>query len=82
MTSIENQSQQNRRLRRTWPFRRHRAIVNEDTNCKNDFDAEVDLTHHDSLKTIFMTDSSKIIQISERNISQNSTPKMTSMNAG
>jgi hypothetical protein len=85
MTSIENQPQQNRRLR-TWPFRRHRTVLNEDTNrkvgCKINLDSELDLRHRDSLRSIFMTDASKMIHVSERNIYQNLTPTMTSMNTG
>jgi len=83
MDSTENHPQQNRRLR-TWPFRRRRTVLNRNTNekfdCKSNYDSELDLTRHESLKSIFMTDSSKTIQVSERSISQYSTTM--SMNTG
>ncbi len=75
MDFSENQPVQNRRLR-TWPFRRHRT-VNGSTNGKIDrkinYDSEHDLTRRESLGSIFMTDSSKTIQISEQDIFQDST---------
>jgi hypothetical protein len=75
MDFSENQSPQNRRLK-TWPFRRRRT-VNGSTNGKIDhkinYDSELDLTRHESLRSIFMTDSSKTIQISERDIFQDTT---------
>ncbi|CAF0793206.1 unnamed protein product [Rotaria sordida] len=83
MAFTANQSQFNRRFR-TWPFRGHRTILNGNTHGKNDrninYDSELDLTRHESLRSIFMTDSSKTIEISEENIFQNSstTPINTS----
>ena len=66
MAFEDNQSQVNRRLR-TWPFRRHRPTHNENTDGKVDrkinYDFELDLTRHESLRSIFMTDSSKTIEI-------------------
>jgi hypothetical protein len=83
MAFDENETQQNRRLR-TWPFRRRRTVVNEHTNDKIDhkisYDSEINVTRHESLRSIFMTDSSKTIQISEHNISEDSP--MISMNNG
>jgi hypothetical protein len=80
MASIENQSPQNRRLR-TWPFRRRRTVLHGNTNgkidCKVNYDSESDLTHRESSRSIFVTDSSKTIQISEQNISQNPTTTPT-----
>jgi hypothetical protein len=79
MASTENQSQQNRRLR-TWPFRRRRTVLNLNTNekidGKMDYDSELDLPRRESLRSIFMTDSSKTIQVNERNATT------TSMNTG
>jgi hypothetical protein len=81
MASNENQLEQNRRLR-TWPFRKRHAILNGNTvekiDYKINYDSELDLTRRDSLRSIFMTDSSKTIQVNERNISQN--PTTTSIN--
>ena len=75
MDFSENQSVQNRRLR-TWPFRQHRT-VNRSTDSKIDrkinYDSEHDLTRRESSGSIFMTDSSKTIQISEQDIFQDST---------
>jgi hypothetical protein len=83
MASIENQSLQNRRLR-TWPFRRHRTVLHGNTNgkidCKVNYDSENDLTHRESSRSIFVTDSSKTIQVSEQNISEN--PTTISMKTG
>jgi len=83
MAFTENQSQQNRRLR-TWPFRRRRSVINGNVNskidCKITYDSESDLRSRESLKSIFVTNSSKTIQVSEQNISQNSTT--ISMNTG
>ncbi|CAF1099299.1 unnamed protein product [Adineta steineri] len=83
MAFVENQTQQNRRLR-TWPFRKHGTIFNGNTYNKTghkiNYDAELDLTRRGSLKSIFMTDSSKTLQISERNISEDLPT--TSMNKG
>jgi hypothetical protein len=70
--------------RQTWPFRGRHAVLNGNTNDKIDrkinYDSELDLTRHESIKSIFMTDSSKTLQISERNIFRD--PTTTSMNTG
>ncbi|CAF0732088.1 unnamed protein product [Rotaria sp. Silwood1] len=83
MAFAENQSQFSRRLR-TWPFRRHRTVLNGNTDGKIDrkinYDSEIDLTRHESSPSIFTTDSSKTIEISEQNISQDSPT--TSMDIG
>lgn len=83
MAFEENQSPLNRRVR-TWSSRRHRTIVTGNTDGKIDrkinYDPELDLTRHGSLKSIFMTDSSKTIEISEPNTSQDSVA--ISMNIG
>ncbi|CAF4245623.1 unnamed protein product, partial [Rotaria magnacalcarata] len=75
MAFAENQSQFNRRLR-TWPFRRHRTASNGNTDGKIDrkirYKSELDLALYEPLRPIFMTDSSKTMEISERDISQDS----------
>lgn len=83
MASTGNQSQQNRSLR-TWPFRKRHTVLHGNMiskfDCKINYDSESDLTNRESLKSIFMTDSSKNIQLNERNLSQ--SPPTASTNKG
>lgn len=75
MTSDENPSRATRRLE-TWPFRRRHAPMldgppsNKIDPRSTDYDSELDLTRHNSLRSIFMTDSSKTLQINEQQISE------------
>ena len=73
MADDESHSGQNRRLQ-TWPFRRQHPAYNETANVNTDHrwhDApELDLTRHESLSTIFVTDSSKTLDVRERTISE------------
>ena len=82
MDISDNDLAQNRRLR-TWPFRQRRT-VNKSPNGKIDrkinYDFELDLTRPESLGSIFMTDSSKTIQINEQDIFQD--PATLSINRG
>lgn len=77
MAFSESQSPLNQRLR-TWPFRRHHTPFNENTNGKTNrrpsYDSELDLTGYEPLKSIFMTDSSKTMEISEQDISMDTPP--------
>ncbi|UJR25187.1 hypothetical protein I4U23_006542 [Adineta vaga] len=83
MALTSNQIQSNRRLQ-TWPFLRRNAVFNgyhhDKTDHKINYDSELDLTRRGSLKSIFMTDSSKTIQINEENLSQDLNT--TTMNKG
>ena len=86
MTSVENQAHQNRRLR-TWPFRQHhRAVFNHNINANIDYkisrNSELDSGYCQSFRSIFMTDSSKTIEMNERSISPNTAPTTISMNTG
>ena len=76
MTTIENQRLQ------TWPFRKRRVIIDKNTHtiidCKIHLDSQTDSSYVEPLKSIFMTDSSKIISINE----QNSSSTNSSMNIG
>ena len=69
MTSMENQLEPNQRLQ-TWPFRKRRPIICKTTNDLVDCKVHSDSRYSDSLKSIFMTDTSKTIQMNERNISE------------
>jgi hypothetical protein len=77
MAFAENQSEQNRHLQSLPLHRRH---TNGNTDNKINYDGELDLTHDDTLNSIFVTDSSKTLTINEQNILQNRTT--TSMNTG
>jgi hypothetical protein len=81
MAFTGNQSEQNRHLQ-SRPFYRHHT--NGNTPSKIDqqviYDSELDLTHDESLSSIFVTDSSKILTINEQNIAQQQSK--TSMNTG
>ena len=79
MNVTDTQVQSNRRLQ-TWPFRRRNVVfighARGSTDYEMNYEPELDLTRHESLKSIFMTDSSKTIQSSEHNLTT------TSMNTG
>ena len=72
MADDESRSGHNRRLQ-TWPFRRRHPAYNETANATTDHrwhDAsELDLTRHESFSTIFVTDSSKTLDVRQRTIS-------------
>ncbi|CAF1167507.1 unnamed protein product [Adineta ricciae] len=80
MNATNTQVQSNRRLQ-TWPFQRRNAIfighTRSDTNHEMN-ESELNLARHGSLKSIFMTDSSKTIQTSEHNLAVHLTT--TAMN--
>ena len=73
MADDERHTSQMGRLQ-TWPFRRRHPAYGETANGKADrrwHDAsELDLTRHESLSTIFVTDSSKTLDLRERTISE------------
>lgn len=73
MTSIENQRLQ------TWPFRKRAVIIDKHTHdivdCKIHLDSQTDSAYSEPLKSIFMTDTSKIMHINERNASPTSSSR-------
>jgi hypothetical protein len=81
MAFAENHLEQNRHLQSQSFHQRH---INENTHRKIDqkinHDSELDLTHDESLNSIFVTDSSKNFATNEQNISQDRTT--TLMNTG
>ena len=83
MNVINTQVQSNRRLH-TWPYLRRNAVfighTRRDTNHEMNYESELDLTRYGSLKSIFMTDSSKTIQTNEHNLAVHLTT--TAMNTG
>jgi hypothetical protein len=69
MALVETQSEQNRHLKTQPSHRQHRdGNTHSKIHYKINHDSELDLTHHHaSGKSIFMTDSSTTIEISEQN---------------
>ena len=71
MAFKKKQTHENRHTR-TWPFRRHYTVQNEnisdETERSMQHDSDVDITRSHSLRSIFATNSSKTIAISEENI--------------
>jgi hypothetical protein len=81
MAFAENQSKKDRLLE-SWPSHRHHTngSTHSDIGEKINYNSELDLTHDQTLNSIFVTDSSKILTINEQNVSQDRTT--TSMNTG
>lgn len=69
---MENQLEANQRLQ-TWPFCKRRTIICKTSNDLVDCKIHSDSRYSDSLKSIFMTDTSKTIQMNERNTSEKSS---------
>jgi hypothetical protein len=65
---------QNQRLQ-TWPFNRRHTDGNTHSKIhdKTNYTSELDLTRDEASGSIYMTDSSRTIDISEHNISQDRT---------
>jgi hypothetical protein len=78
MAFVGNRSEEHRDFQ-TPPF--HLRLDNGNTHSTFhpvNYDSELNLTHHGSLESIFMTDVSKNFEMNQQNISQNQTT--TSMN--
>jgi len=64
MNFAENQSEQNQHVR---PDSSHRRHTNGNTRGKIKPESELDLTNDESYHSIFVTDSSKALQITQEN---------------
>ncbi len=81
MDFTENQSVPNQHSQSYSSARRHtNGNTQSKINQKINYDSELDLTHDESFNSIFVTDSSKTLEINEQNIPQDRT--RTSKNSG